>query len=56
MLDDIQRIATNLADDLALLGKVHAILVKAEAKAAREAASGNGRSKSKGKATRGKAA
>ncbi len=50
MLDDIQRIATNLADDLALLGKVHAILVKAEAKAAREAASGNGRSKSKGKA------
>jgi hypothetical protein len=56
MLDDIQRIATNLADDLALLGKVHAILVKAEAKAAREAASGNGRSKSKRKATRGKAA
>ena len=50
MLDDIQRIATNLADDLALLGKVRAILVKAEAKAAREAASGNGRSKSKGKA------
>jgi len=50
MLDDIQRIATNLADDLALLGKVHAILVKAEVKAAREAASGNGRSKSKGKA------
>ena len=50
MLAEIIRIAARLAADLALLGKVHAILVKAEAKAAREAASGNGRSKSKGKA------
>jgi hypothetical protein len=50
MLAEIMRIAARLADDLALLGKVHAILVKAEAKAARESASGNGRSKSKGKA------
>lgn len=50
MLNDILRIAPRFADDLALLGKVHGIPVKAEAKAERQAASGEGCSKSKGKA------
>ena len=49
MLDDIIRIAVQFTDDLTLLGKVHAILVKAEAEATREVAKGNERSKTKAK-------
>ena len=49
MLDDIIRIASNLAADLDLLGKVHAILVKAEASAKCDAATGNGHTMSKAK-------
>ncbi|MFQ5464050.1 MAG: hypothetical protein ACE5E5_15670, partial [Phycisphaerae bacterium] len=50
MLDDIIRIASNLADDVELLAKVHAILVKAEASAERDAATDKGCGESKGKA------
>ena len=50
MLDDIIRIATNLADDVELLARVHAILVKAEASAERDAVTDKGCGESKGKA------
>lgn len=49
MLDDIIRIASNLAADLDLLGKVHAILVKAEASAERDAATEKGCDEAKAK-------
>ena len=49
MLDDIIRIAVQFADDLDVLGKVHAILVKAEASAKCDAATGNGHTKSNAK-------
>lgn len=50
MLDDIIRIACNLAADLDLLGKVHAILVKAETCAERDVVPDKGCDVSKAKA------
>ncbi len=50
ILDDIIRIASNLADDVELLAKVHAILVKAEANAERDAVTDKDCGESKGKA------